>query len=253
MSSQLDYYEFMGYDSAELRRRYAVYAERFSPAARVADLGCGRGEFLELLAARGVEGVGVDADEGMVRAVSAKGLTAVKAQAVPYLQQNAASFDGIFAAHLIEHLSPEGVQSLVRAAVAALRPGGRLILVTPNPNNLQMQLRDFWIDLQHVRFYSQEIIRWIVHDAGLRDIEVGENATYRAGPGLASQPLPNLPAPVDAGSLGLKPRIKRVYAKMFRISPLRRRLNDLEQRVNALTAWMKALYPPGEYFVTAVR
>jgi SAM-dependent methyltransferase len=253
MSSQLDYYEFMGYNSAELRRRYAVYAERFPAGARVADLGCGRGEFLELLAARGVDGVGVDADEGMVGAVSAKGLTAVKAEAVAYLSQNAISFDGVFASHLIEHLPPEGVRSLVQVAAAALRPGGRLILVTPNPNNLQMQLRDFWIDLQHVRFYSQDIVRWIVHDAGLRDIEVGENAIYRTGPGLASQPLPNLPASSSRGYLGLKPGIKRLSANVFRISPFRRRLYDLEKRVNALTAWMKALYPPGEYFVTAVR
>ncbi|TMD41409.1 MAG: class I SAM-dependent methyltransferase [Chloroflexi bacterium] len=70
MSSQLGYYEFMGFDSAELRRRYAGYADRYQPGEHVLDIGCGRGEFLELLQARGAQGLGIDADDGMVGASS---------------------------------------------------------------------------------------------------------------------------------------------------------------------------------------
>lgn len=252
MSSQLDYYTFMGFNPEELRLRYAVYADRFAAGSRVLDVGCGRGEFLELLARRKVEGIGIDADEAMVSEVNRKGLQAVTTEAVPYLEANPAEFDGIFAAHLIEHMGPEAVQALVRLAAKALKPKGRLILVTPNPRNLQMQLRDFWIDLQHVRFYSADIIRWIVHEAGLREIEIGTNPSYRSGPPLAQQPLPELPlTPPPVRNLDRR-IVNRLYRAMRR-SPTQRRLVELERRTNALVQWMQGLYPPAEYFVTGVR
>src|SRR2546428_2524715 len=181
VASQLDYYRYMGYDSQELKDRYIPYADRFSRGSSVLDVGCGRGEFLELLAERGIEGCGIDSDGDMVDSVSKKGLRAAAADAIPYLGDHPGEFDGIFASHLIEHLMAEQVRDLIHGAARALRPGGRLLLVTPNPHNLQMHLRDFWIDLQHVRFYSPDGVRWLLHEAGLRDIEVGENPRYRAG------------------------------------------------------------------------
>src|SRR6202022_3293419 len=250
MSSQLDYYTFMGFNPEELRLRYAVYADRFAAGARVLDVGCGRGEFLELLAARKIAGIGIDADEAMVSEGNPKRLQAVTTEAGPYLEAHAAEFDGIFAAHLIEHMGPEAVQDLVRRAAKALRPQGRLILVTPNPGNLQMQLRDFWIDLQHVRFYSVEIVRWIVHEAGLREIEIGTNPSYRSGPPLAQQPLPELPlTPPPVRNLDRR-IVNRLYRAMRR-SPTQRRLVELERRSNALVQWMQGLYPPGANFGTA--
>ena len=249
--SQLDYYEFMGFGAEALRQRYATYADRFLAGSCVLDLGCGRGEFLELLAARGVRGLGIDTDEAMVGAVKAKGFEAFAADAVGYLEEHPNSCDGIFAAHLVEHMPPEGVRSLARAAAGALQPGGRLILVTPNPHNLQVQLHDFWIDLQHLRFYSPDILRWIVHDVGLREIEVGENDLYRSGPALPSSRLPELPG---SGSPAQPPTLRRrALNKAVRMVPAMRRLAALEERANQLTGWMQSLYPPAEYFVTAVR
>jgi SAM-dependent methyltransferase len=252
MSSQLDYYTFMGFNPDELRMRYAVYADRFPKGSGVLDVGCGRGEFLELLAARKVDGLGIDADEAMVREVTSKGLRALACEANGFLDSHPDEFDGIFAAHLIEHLPPQAVQNLVQAAARALKPNGRLILVTPNPQNLQMQLRDFWIDLQHVRFYSAEIVRWIVHDAGLKDIEIGLNPSYSTGPELAHSRLPELPiTPPPARELNRR-IVNRLYTAMRR-SPTQRRIANLERRMNALVRWMKELYPPAEYFVTGVR
>jgi len=251
VSSQLGYYEFMGFDSAELRRRYAGYADRYQPGEHVLDIGCGRGEFLELLQARGAQGLGIDADDGMVGAVNARGLRAVQGEAVQYLREHESSFDGVFAAHLIEHLPADAVRCLVQASARALKPGGRLILVTPNPGNLQMQLKDFWIDMQHVRFYSPEIMRWVLHEAGLRDIEVGENPSYRTGPAIGNHPLPPLPLAPTGG--GIKRQVKRAINKLLKVNPLRRRLRDAEDRLNVLTGWMQSLYPPAEYFVIGVR
>ncbi|MFI5282784.1 MAG: class I SAM-dependent methyltransferase [Candidatus Dormibacterales bacterium] len=131
--SQLGYYEFMGFSGDELLERYAPYAERFEPGTRVLDLGCGRGEFLQLLQRRGVTGVGVDADPEMVGAVNAKGLHAEVADAGEYLSQHQTEFDGIFASHLIEHMTASQFVEFTHRCATALRPGGRLLLVTPNP------------------------------------------------------------------------------------------------------------------------
>ena len=189
MSSQLDYYEFMGYSRDLLLDRYEPYAARFEPGQRVLDVGCGRGEFLELLARRGVTGVGVDADGDMVRLTRDKGFDVTQAAVPEYLLEHPAEFDGIFAAHVIEHLPPDSVRALVAAAAVALRTGGRLLLVTPSPHNLSMHTHEFWTDLQHVRFYTPEIVRWILHENGFHDIEIGENSRYRSGPAFSNNEL----------------------------------------------------------------
>ena len=132
-----------GYDTNVLRERYVPYADRFSAGTRVLDVGCGRGEFMELVAQRGATPVGVDADQAMVNWVRDRGFNAEIGDAVAYLREHADEFDGIFNAHMVEHLAAEQMVELVRAAAGALRPGGRLIVVTPSPANLQMHLRDF--------------------------------------------------------------------------------------------------------------
>jgi O-antigen chain-terminating methyltransferase len=229
----------MGYSSDALLDRYSPYADRFAAGSRVLDLGCGRGEFLQLLKLRGAAGLGVDADEEMVAAVREKGLNAQQGQVHEFLEQHPEEFDGIFASHLIEHLRPEQFADLARLAVRSLRPGGRLILVTPNPHNLSMQLYEFWIDLQHVRFYSPEIVRWVVHEAGLKDIEVGENARYRSEPRADSY--------------------EAVFATP--IPPVRLRSKLKKRLVDwLLPVWLfqmrdivRSLYPPAEFYVTGIR
>ncbi|TAM59897.1 MAG: class I SAM-dependent methyltransferase [Chloroflexota bacterium] len=248
MEDQLDYYTFMGYSSEALTDRYRPYAGRFDAGSRVLDIGCGRGEFLGLLAARGVAGVGVDADASMVAECASRGLDAHQADGLEFMGRHRGEFDGVFASHLVEHLPPAQVDQLVHAAHAALRDGGRLILVTPNPANLQMQLRDFWIDLQHVRLYSPEIIAWLLHGAGFTGVEEGVNPRYEShgevNP-LGLEPVPSpLPPPRPVG----RERLAGVMPPS-----VGHRLGELEARVNLLTRWAQSLYPPAEYWVSGIR
>lgn len=244
---QREYYLFMGYPTGPLRERYVPYAERFKAGDTVVDIGCGRGEFLELLRDGGMDGIGVDPDAGMVEDVRAKGLEAVQSDGLSYLKQHPLSCDGIFMAHVAEHLPPEHLVVLIHAAAQALRPGGRLMLVTPNPQNLQMQLHDFWIDLQHVRFYNPHGINLLFYSSGFVEREVGGNPLYRLGPDWAVDGLPRLSVPPAAASSSsrLRRRIGR-RAKWDRIA-------ELEARVNLLSEWVSTLYPSGEFFVTGVR
>ena len=248
MHDQLAYYEFFGFPSEWLRERYAPYAERFPAGARVLDVGCGRGEFLELLADRGIQAVGVDADPEMVRLARGKGLEVEHGDAIGYLETNSAAFDGLFTAHVVEHLSPAALSALVGAAAAALKPGGRIIIVSPNPGNLQMLMNDFWIDLQHVRFYHPEIIRFLLAMSGMCSIETGTNDLYRVGPDDVTKAQGALPRAHDHMGVAWQRLLVRALAPSMAL-----RLADLEERVNLLTTWARGLYAPGEYFVTAVR
>jgi SAM-dependent methyltransferase len=229
----------MGYGSETLLARYAPYADRFTGCGPVVDLGCGRGEFLELLKQRGIEAIGVDADEGMVRTVRAKGLEAQQSEVHEFLRSNEGRFGGVFAAHLIEHFSADGLVDFTRQAVEALRPGGRLIVVTPNPRNLSMQLYEFWTDLQHVRFYTPEIVRLVLQQSGLGELEVGENSLYLSVPRAAEY------------SYVLGP--PQVLVR--RRSRLKRRFVDwmLPPWVFQMREILRSYYPPAEFFVTGVR
>jgi SAM-dependent methyltransferase len=263
MGSQLDYYRFMGYPSAELTRRYAPYVERFATGSTVLDIGFGRGEFLKLLAERGVQGHGIDQDEGMVEFGRDQGLSVEVAEANEDLASCPDHFDGIFAAHLIEHMTAPQMQDLVRSAVSALKRGGRLLLVTPNPHNLNVHLYEFWTDLQHVRFYTPDIMRWVLHDSGLREVETGDNPIYTSGPEIPTRAVGSRPQARSRPNLGLKARARQRLAEWLTAASLLERTADLERRteelaalvdmVDVLSERLAALYPAGEFFATGVR
>jgi SAM-dependent methyltransferase len=116
---QRKYYLFMGYNPQALRERYASYADQFTPGTTVVDVGCGRGEFLELLRDREIEGIGVDPDGGMVEDVRAKGLQAFQCDGLSYLKEHPLSCEGVFMAHVAEHVQPDDLAALIQAAAQA--------------------------------------------------------------------------------------------------------------------------------------
>jgi SAM-dependent methyltransferase len=252
VTSQLGYYSFMGFDSDELRRRYRGYANRLSGFAPVLDIGCGRGEMLELLKEIGVEAEGVDSDPDMVAEALRKGLRATCADAVEFLTEKEGAAGAVFSSHVIEHLTADRLQTLIAAAARSLRVGGILMLVSPSPRNLQMHLGEFWMDLTHVRLYSPEGVRFVMHNAGLRDIEISENEVNRLGPDLGlladGEELPRRRKPHRW--LG---RLRERWTRLLLPRSVTLRLQDLEARINWIDRWVTSLYPPGEYVVTGIR
>ncbi|MFI5282783.1 MAG: hypothetical protein ACHQ0J_06595 [Candidatus Dormibacterales bacterium] len=103
-----------------------------------------------------------------------------------------------------------------------------------------MQLYDFWRDLQHVRFYTPDIVRWVMHTAGLRNLEAGENPRYRSDPHVPNRGynvLNPLPPPVR-----LRSKLKRRLVAW--LTPV---------WVSEMHEVMKSLYPPAEFYVTGIR
>jgi SAM-dependent methyltransferase len=124
----------------------------FYPKGQALDLGCGRGEWLELLSEQGFDATGVDLDDGMLQACRKKGAQVENADAVTYMMaQPANSFCVVSGFHIVEHLPFEALKQFVTEAKRLLLPGGILILETPNPENISVGSNSFYLDPTHER------------------------------------------------------------------------------------------------------
>jgi len=136
----------------EIAERIAAYLPYLKGRGEVVDLGCGRGEALELFAAHDIAARGVDSSGEMVARCRDKGLDAVEADLLDYLAELAeGSLGALVCFHVVEHLPPAALERLIRLAWRALGPGGVLILETPSPLSVVMAARNFWIDPTHRR------------------------------------------------------------------------------------------------------
>jgi glycosyltransferase involved in cell wall biosynthesis/SAM-dependent methyltransferase len=132
-----------------IRDRCRVYVPLVAGLEPVLDLGCGRGELLEVLREAQVTATGVDSDEDMVRHCQAKALDVVRSEAIEYLQaQPDSSLGAIVALQVIEHLTHDDTLAIFDLAIGKLKPGGVLIAETVNPHSLEA-LKGFWVDLTH--------------------------------------------------------------------------------------------------------
>lgn len=173
------FYEYMHQSgesgSAWNRDVLSFYAPMFANCSRVLDVGCGEGQFIELLQKEGVEVVGIDSDSTMVEVCLQKELDVVHADLFDYLPEHTEQFDGIFSSNLIEHLSARDATRFLQACHRALSVDGILLIATPNPASLIVQLHEFWRDATHVRLYSRPLLEFLLHWAGFGDIESGEH------------------------------------------------------------------------------
>jgi SAM-dependent methyltransferase len=127
-------------------------AVQLNPDAPVTDLGCGRGEWLELLQKHGIRAQGVDLDEGMLAACRERKLDVREGDAIAFLRQLPEASQAVVSGfHIAEHVPFETLQEMVSQALRVLCPGGLLILETPNPENLAVGTAGFYMDPTHER------------------------------------------------------------------------------------------------------
>jgi len=143
------------------------------PVVPAVDLGCGRGEWLELLKEYGFEGQGVDLDAGMLRSCHERGLQAIQGDAIEFLRQLPSESQLIVSGfHIAEHLPFEQLQTLVAEALRVLKPAGLLILETPNPENFKVSSLGFYMDPSHRNPLPPELLAFVPEHYGFARVKI---------------------------------------------------------------------------------
>jgi len=134
-----------------IRQRQQKRVTYFSSCRQVLDIGCGRGEFLELLREAKIAAKGIDLSDTAVESCRRKGLAAFQADAFDFLADTeAGTFDGIHMSHVLEHMPFQTVVRLLKTCAAHVPAGGVLVAETPNPHSPEA-LHAFFLDPTHVR------------------------------------------------------------------------------------------------------
>ncbi len=213
---------FRGSES-EIRARLADYVTYFEGASDVLDIGCGRGEFLELLKDAGIRAKGLDLNSEMVEVCRARGLDVVEAGALAYLSGLPdESLGGLIAVQVVEHLQPDYLTGLLQTALYKLKPGARIVLETINPACWVAFFESYLRDLTHVRPIHPETLQHLLHASGFSSVEIvyrapiGEEArlqrvkdrTLHFGEDATSDPLTEL-------TTAFNRNVDRLNARMF--------------------------------------
>lgn len=180
---QTEAFKYLGFEDRfrgserEIRARLADYVPYFTGAADVLDVGCGRGEFLDLLKGAGVTARGLDLNPEMVEVCRARGLDAAGGDALGGLRGLPdQSLGGLIAVQVIEHLDPAYLSEFLQVAYYKLRPGSRMVLETINPACWVAFFESYIRDLSHVRPIHPETLQYMLHASGFNPVEI----VYRA-------------------------------------------------------------------------
>lgn len=174
--NDIDYFTFENHFRGPrdlIKKSLEIYTEYFFDKGQVVDLGCGRGEFLELMKEKNIPAIGVDFYKEFVEFCNFKGLQAVEEDAIKYLNKlDDNSVGGIFSAQLIEHLQTNQLIRLCVESYKKLKRGGYLILETPNPTSLSIYTNAFYIDPSHVKPVHPKTLEYFLNQAGFKEIQV---------------------------------------------------------------------------------
>jgi len=163
----------------DIHARQEVYLPLFDGASDVLDLGCGRGEFLAALGARGVSGRGLDINHEMVELCHGRGLQVDEGDALAYLEGLPdGSLGGLFAAQVVEHFQPGYLTRLLDVAFLKLRPGSRIVLETLNPACWSAFFDSYIRDVTHAWPLHPDTLKYLVTGAGFQRIDVRYLAPY---------------------------------------------------------------------------
>jgi O-antigen chain-terminating methyltransferase len=163
----------------DIKERLRVYlplleeAKLGSDQMPVLDVGCGRGEWLELLKEEGLRAHGVDLNRVLVGECRRRRLEVVDAEAVSYLSslpQN--SLGAVTGFHIIEHLPFDVLIKLLDETVRVLKPGGVAIFETPNPENVLVGSHNFYLDPTHRNPLPSATVKFIAEARGLCCVEI---------------------------------------------------------------------------------
>ena len=178
----------------EIRGGLREHADRLAGCGPVVDLGCGRGELLEVLRERGIAARGVERNARAVQECRERGLDVVCGDLVDFLRAaGEGSLGAVVAVQVAEHLPPAVLGALLAEARRALRPGGLLLFETVNPRSVVAILEVYNRDLTHERPLHPDTLRFLAAAAGFGDVRVEMQTPVPAEEQLRPVPAEGLP------------------------------------------------------------
>jgi 2-polyprenyl-3-methyl-5-hydroxy-6-metoxy-1,4-benzoquinol methylase len=178
-AAALDDAEYLGFENrfrgseALISRRQQDYLPLFASCTNVLDVGCGRGELLELFRTNGVTARGIDMNTAMVARCRERGLDVEQSDAIGYLErQPDGSIGGLTALQVVEHLQPAELLRFLRLAYDKLRPGAPIVLETINAACWAAFFDSYICDLTHARPLHPNTLEYYVRACGFSKVDV---------------------------------------------------------------------------------
>ena len=163
----------------EIKKRQEVYLPTFKNSDNVLDIGCGRGEFLEILRENGIKAMGIDMNEVMIYRCKENDLDVKQIDAISYLKSvQDYSLGGIFASHIIEHFATELFIDFIKLCYLKLQKGAVIALETPNPLSIIVSAINFHLDLSHVKPIHPEALKFLLESNGFVDVQIKYLSPY---------------------------------------------------------------------------
>ena len=157
----------------QIRAQAEPFVALFPRGGRVLDLGSGRGYVLGLMRERGLAAYGVDIDGAAVAESRGNGFEVLEADAEAHLRSLAdRSLDGIYSAHVAEHVLLGKLVEILRQARRVLKPGAPLVMATPNAATLTVSSHTFYFDPSHRRPIPPELFQFLLEVEGFTGVEV---------------------------------------------------------------------------------
>ena len=164
---------------ADIKQRMEVYLPYLltlpfkKEQIEILDVGCGRGEWLELLKENNYHAKGIDLNAIMVSLSQGFDLDTKKIDVIEHLKLlEDESLSMITGFHIIEHLPFDILMSMYQECYRVLKKGGMIIFETPNPENLLVSAHYFYTDPTHINPLVPATTQFLVEYNGFRDIEV---------------------------------------------------------------------------------
>lgn len=183
--TSLDAFKYVGFEDRyrgsreTVREKLAHYAPLFEGATNVLDVGCGRGEFLELLAERGVAAQGVDLNPDMVALCRSAGFSATEADALALLSSLPdGSLGGLFSSQLVEHLKPDYLVRFLETAYHKLKPGAKIVVETINPACWVAFFSAYIRDITHAQPIHPDTLSYLASASGFANVNIRYTAPF---------------------------------------------------------------------------
>lgn len=161
-----------GGSADNIKELYASFINYYSGCKKVIDVGCGRGFFLDLAQDHDVGSVGIDIGLDFVDICLKKGRIALLTDALTYFDSlEDSSIDGVFMAHVIEHLDHDYIARLISLFNKKLSRGAPVIIITPNIENISVSATSFYMDPTHRSHIHPEFLEFLLSVNGFEIME----------------------------------------------------------------------------------